>query len=87
MKIKAREEEQLVCFCWIVWRSFDLYLGELIIRHALQAAFEHFSVPLKIVRSDEEFFGSDLSKFSIILLDPWTWAAPGKSPSMLADDA
>lgn len=31
-----------------------------------------------MLRSDDEFFKCELSKFDFIILDPWTWAAKGK---------
>jgi hypothetical protein len=52
--------------------------GELIVRHSLEAAFEHLHVPLRIIRSDEEFNTCEMSGYDIIILDTWTWAAKGK---------
>lgn len=52
--------------------------GELIIRHSLEVAFEHFHIPLRIIRSDEEFNTCEMSGHDIIILDTWTWAAKGK---------
>jgi hypothetical protein len=52
--------------------------GELIIRHALEDAFKHYNIPLRIVRSDDEFSKCNMGDFDIILLDSWTWAAKGE---------
>jgi hypothetical protein len=51
--------------------------GELIIRHALEDAFKEMDIPLRIVRSDDEFASCNMVDYDIILLDSWTWAAKG----------
>lgn len=51
--------------------------GELIIRHSLEFALEHFGVKLTVIRSDAEFNKVNMKEYDIIILDPWTWAAKG----------
>ena len=53
--------------------------GELTIRYSLQFALNHFGVAVKVVRSDQEFARINLSKYDIIIVDPWTWAAKGRA--------
>lgn len=55
--------------------------GEITIRKSLEFAFQHFSVDVSVIKSDAEFNKLNLSPFDIIILDPWTWAAAGKSTS------
>jgi len=53
--------------------------GELIVRHSLEEGFKRFDIPLRIIRSDEEFINCNMDGYDIILLDTWTWAAKGES--------
>ena len=53
--------------------------GEIIIRKSLEEAFQHFGVVMDIIRSDAEFESTSAASYDIIILDPWTWAAKGKS--------
>jgi hypothetical protein len=57
--------------------------GELIIRHALESAFKAFNIPLTIIRSDAQFDTCNMNDYTIILLDPWTWAMKGWKPKMV----
>jgi hypothetical protein len=54
--------------------------GEIMIRRCLMAAFKALGVQLVVISSDADFNRVDGSKFDIIILDPWTWAAPGWLP-------
>jgi len=48
-----------------------LYLitGELIVRNALEYAFEHFGARLDVLRSDRDFNRCKLKNYDIIILD------------------
>ena len=54
--------------------------GEIMIRTCLAAAFKVLNVQLTVITSDEAFNNVDAGKFDIIIMDPWTWAAPGWVP-------
>lgn len=54
--------------------------GELLIRHSLEAAFKHFNVDVRVIKSDREFEESNAKVYDFIILDPWTWAAKGWVP-------
>jgi hypothetical protein len=54
--------------------------GELLIRHCLEQAFKELHVALDVKTSDIAFESADAKTYDIIILDPWTWAAPGWVP-------
>lgn len=54
--------------------------GELLIRHCLERAFEELHVALDVKTSDIAFESTDAKTYDIIIMDPWTWAAPGWVP-------
>jgi hypothetical protein len=56
--------------------------GEILVRRSLEEAFRHFHVQLDVARSDGDFESRRLSDYDIIVLDPWTWAAPGNLQSI-----
>lgn len=68
----------LINYVCITFFSYPL-IGELLIRHSLQHAFGILGVHVIVLRSDYEFNKCDLSSFDIIVVDPWTWAAPGRA--------
>jgi hypothetical protein len=57
--------------------------GEIMIRRCLEDALRSLNVEVVIVTSDQQFNNINhdtMGSFDIILLDPWTWAAPGWKP-------
>ena len=54
--------------------------GEIMIRTCLSAAFAALGVRLTVITSDSQFNTVRGADYDIILLDPWTWAAPGWVP-------
>eukprot|EP01034_Spumella_vulgaris_P033764 gene33764-41654_t len=54
--------------------------GELLIRHSLEHAFAHFGSELTVLTSDAQFDRCDMSKYDVIIVDSWTWAAKGWVP-------
>ena len=54
--------------------------GEVLIRRCLEQAFKELGVALDVKTSDRAFETADAKSYDIIILDPWTWAAPGWVP-------
>ena len=53
--------------------------GEILIRKSLEYALTtHFNVDVKVIKSDDEFDTINANLYDFIILDPWTWAGPGK---------
>ena len=46
-------------------------------RRSLEIALKEIGYQVDIMRSDNEFEKSNPSSYDFIILDPWTWAAPG----------
>ena len=53
--------------------------GEILIRKSLEYALTtYFNVDVKVIKSDDEFDTINANLYDFIILDPWTWAGPGK---------
>ncbi|CAN0056299.1 unnamed protein product, partial [Choristocarpus tenellus] len=54
--------------------------GEIKIRRSLTEALETIGIEVDVAVSDKDFYkkGSSIDDYSIIIVDPWTWAGKGR---------
>jgi hypothetical protein len=48
------------------------------VRRCLEGALQELGVAVTVARSDAAFDAIDGCAFDYIIMDPWTWAGPGK---------